>query len=126
MILSATFFALFATLLIQSVTPLSERFKGYLTAGATLVLSLLFFRQAEPVLSYLKALGQKAVAGSFFTPIFKGIGISFLVSFTASFCRDLGEDSVAKKLEACGKAAVLYLALPLVGEILSLMGEILG
>jgi stage III sporulation protein AD len=126
MILTASFFALFATLLIQSVAPLSERFKGYMTAGATLILSILFFRQAEPILAAFKALGQKAETGGFFTPLFKGLGISFLVSFTASFCRDLGEDSIAKKLEICGKAAVLYLALPLVGEILSLMEEVLG
>lgn len=119
------FFALFAVILSGIVTPQIPAFKGYFSLGAAIVLFFCFFSVLTPLLNrFLNLFGEKAPQEIVSVAI-KGLGTSFLVSVCASFCRDLGEEGIATKLELFGKAAILYLALPLMEEIIKMVEEIL-
>ena len=78
------------------------------------------------VLKKLREIADYAAMGEGFSILWKGLGVSLAVSVTASFCRDLGEEGVASKLEMCGKGAVLSLTLPILEDVLDLIGEMLG
>lgn len=115
------FFALFAVILSCVLTPQFPQFKPYLSAAAGILLFLSFLAAVSPILTRFGALFGNQIPSGILSTALKGLGISFLVSVCASFCRDLGDEGIAGKLELCGKGAVLYLALPLLEEIVTMM-----
>lgn len=119
------FFALLAVILSCIITPVNPAFKHYFSAGAAVILFLSFLTIISPLLERFTLLFGSAAPKEILSVAFKGLGIAFLVSVCASFCRDLGEEGVAGKLELCGKGAMLYLALPLLEEIMSMIETIL-
>ncbi len=123
--LSLCFFALFAVILSGILSPLSPSYKGLFSAACGIVFFLYLIRILRPILDRFSQILEQAKLGGLFECVLKGLGISILVSICASFCRDLGEEGVAVKLELGGKAVVLGLSLPILEEILSLIGEIL-
>ena len=54
----------------------------------------------------------------------KALGIGFIVRIAGDLCRDRGEESAAGCLETAGKIEILLLCLPLFGELLDLIREI--
>jgi len=124
-ILFLCFFALFSVIMMELVSPFSPRFKGILSWGAGLVFFFFLLQWLKPAVDLFSVLTEKTEKKELFTVLFKAIGISFLVSVCASFCRDLGEDSIAKKLELCGKGAVLSLSLPILEGILEWIDRVM-
>ena len=53
--------------------------------------------------------------------ILKMIGVAYLCEFSADLCRDVGETSVAGKIELGGKLLILSLSLPIVGQFMELV-----
>ena len=58
--------------------------------------------------------------------LIRALGIALLTKISSELCRDAGEGTVASGVELAGKAAILALCLPLVGEILGYASRILG
>ena len=58
--------------------------------------------------------------------ILKIIGAAYVVDFSASLCRDMGETSTASKIELAGRVFIVILAVPwaatLIGAVKSLGG----
>ncbi len=53
------------------------------------------------------------------------LGTALAVELAADICRDAGEAAVAGRLELAGKITILILSLPLLNELLSVVGELL-
>ncbi len=121
-LLSLCAFGLLCAILSEVVVPLSPNLKGALTLAGGIVFLTVFIGYLFPSFRYLVTLTATSRFSSLFQLLFKALGISFLVSVCASFCRDLGQDSVAEKLELCGKAAILSLSLPVLETVLEVMG----
>ncbi len=85
---------------------------------------VVFIRFSAPVLNALTTLFDTEALGESFRVMMKALGIAFLVAISASFCRDLGENSIAEKVELCGKTAILALSIPVLTEILKFIGEL--
>ena len=58
--------------------------------------------------------------------LLKVLGISYLTDFSASLCKDLGENGLAAGAELCGKAEIIILALPLFSRLLDLCIKLLN
>ena len=88
-----------------------------------LVLLLAALGLYAPLLSRVKELfalsGGEALAAS----VFRAVGIGLVAELAAGFCRDLGEGSVADGVLLFGKLEILLLALPLIDELLKIIGE---
>lgn len=123
--LSLCFFALFAVILSGVLSGITAKYKGVFCAGCTVLFFLYFVRLLQPILQSFSQILSKANLSGLFENVLKGLGISILVTICSSFCRDLGEDSIASKLEIGGKAIILTLSLPILQEILNLIGELL-
>lgn len=91
-----------------------------LTAGAV-VLGLLL-RQVTPLLSQLRRLmDAAAMPASYPAAMLKAAGITVLAQLTADTCRDAGETALAAKAELAGRILLLALAVPLFGDLLTLV-----
>ncbi|MBR2615530.1 MAG: hypothetical protein IKC69_02505 [Clostridia bacterium] len=122
---SVCLFGLFAAILVAVTAPLAPKYRGLILMGAGCVLLLVFLREVLPILNVFRDMAERAELESILTPLLKGLGITLLSGFCASFCRDLGEESLAGRVELCGKASLLTLSLPLLERILALMEEVL-
>ncbi|MBO5416454.1 MAG: hypothetical protein J6A83_07505 [Clostridia bacterium] len=56
----------------------------------------------------------------------RALGIAFLTHITAGICRDCGEGSIAAGVELAGKLEILFLCLPLIGEILGYASRLMS
>jgi len=81
--------------------------------SGTYIISLL-----APVISYVKALGEKTELPAFFGLLFKAVGVSLLCGTAADICRACGEGSLANGVESAGKAVIVLLSLPVVKYLL--------
>ena len=123
-LLSLCAFALLTGILLKISEELFPKFKPLILSGSGALFFLFFLGKITPFWKKFVELCEKSVFPEMFNLLLKGFGIALLVSVSASFCRDLGEEKVAEKLEFCGKSAILYLSLPLLEHLLNWIGEI--
>ena len=95
-----------------------------LTAGGILI-TLWSLAYIFPVIDYLRELTGSSEIAEYFNIILKVLGISFLVQIGADICRDLGEESIASKVEFAGKAVILVIVLPILKNIISMSFDLL-
>lgn len=117
-------FALLVCILLKVSEELFPKFRPLILTASGIFFGLYFLGKLAPLWKKLSSLGEDGGAGGLFSLLFKGFGIGLLVSVSASFCRDLGEEKLAEKLELCGKGAILYLSLPVLEQVLDRIGEI--
>lgn len=118
------FFALFSVILIKVSGEISPKYKILLLTGCGICLLFAFLRTASPVLEAMTSLFDNDMIRGPFRVMMKAVGIAFLITISSSFCRDLGENGIAEKLELCGKSAILALSVPVLTEILDFIGEL--
>ncbi len=73
----------------------------------------------------LEALGGTPVS-PYLSLILKALGIGYITKIGGDVCRDLGHESVAQKLELCGKGELLCISLPYLGELVARAVELVG
>jgi len=73
-----------------------------------------------PVINYLRELTGSSEITEYFNIILKVLGISLLVQIGADICRDLGEESIASKVEFAGKAVILVITLPILRSVINM------
>jgi len=57
--------------------------------------------------------------------ILKIIGISYVVEFASSVCKDSGESAVASKVESAGKCIILVLGMTIIGNFVDTISKII-
>ena len=108
-------------LILREINP---KFSAVFSLATGVVFFLIAWKYLSPVAEYALAVGEEEAPGVFKT-IFKALGMAVLVSMTADLCRDMDEKKAAEKVELCGKAALAFLALPLIKEILDRLRALL-
>lgn len=81
----------------------------------------------EPVLDFLwemETLGN--LKGGMLDILLKAVGIGLVAELAATVCKDAGDASLGKTLEMLGSAAILYMSLPILTEMMTLIQAILG
>ena len=116
--------AILVGILLKISEELFPKFKPLILSSAGIFFFLCFLGKLIPIWEKLAVLGETSFGNQLFSLLFKGFGIALLISLSASFCRDLGEEKLAEKLELCGKGAILYLSLPVLEQVLNRIGEI--
>ena len=80
---------------------------------------------ALPVIAQIRALLAGAEGAELASPVLRALGIALIAEFSASFCRDLGENGLADGVLFFGKAEILLLSLPLFEMVLDIAKELL-
>jgi stage III sporulation protein AD len=63
-------------------------------------------------------LESTGISKSFIILLLKITGISILTEFVVSICRDMGENSIANKVDLGGKLIVISLSIPVISSTL--------
>ena len=72
----------------------------------------------------LRTLGQRSgLPETLFLPLYKTVGIAWVVKAGGNLCRDAGESALAAVLEMAGSVCALVVALPLVQAVLDMLLE---
>ena len=93
--------------------------------GATLLLFCAALGLYAPVLLRIRTLFSLGEGGAFAETVLRAVGIGLICEFSAAFCRDLGENTVAEGVQLFGKLEILVLALPLIDELIEVVGGLL-
>ncbi len=81
----------------------------------------------EPVLELMYELERMAdLPAQLLEPLLQAVGIALASEVVGKLCTDAGNASLGKSIELLGHAAVLYLSIPLVRTLMTLIRDILG
>ena len=109
-------------LLLKKQSPL---FSALLSAaGVLLIFSFLLLRYAELLTPLTEAMSEHGL-GTYGAVMLKALGVGLIVHLSGGVCRDLGENTLADGIELAGKIEILLLCLPLMGQVLALLEELL-
>jgi stage III sporulation protein AD len=117
----------FLTLSISMV--LKEYKKEYaiyasLIGGAILLLSS--FETIKEIVNFLTKISEKTSYNSeFITLLIKITGISILVEYTVSICKDCGETAIANKVDFAGKIIIISMSIPIISLSLTTLLNLL-
>lgn len=99
----------------------------FYAVACTVVCGAYLISLLSPVTAYIKQLADATALPSFFSLLFKAVGVSLLCSLASEICKGCGETGLASGVESAGKAAVLILSLPVVKYLLdSALGLVSG
>lgn len=98
-----------------------------LTALITVVVIIFFaMNYIGQVVDLIKELSIKAgIPLNVMTIILKIIGISYVVEFAVSVCKDSGESAIASKIELAGKCIILVLGMTIIGNFVDTISKII-
>lgn len=126
-LLQATVIGIVTVLLSAMLRKSSRELGILLTLAACVLIGLLLIQLAEPVVEFLAKLRNIAGLDKTLTePILKTIGIGLITQIGATVCADAGENAIAKMIEVCGGILALYVSLPLLEAVLSLIDTMSG
>lgn len=95
-----------------------------LAAGALLLSASL--GALEGVRELMDLLSDAAgLSPALLSPVVKTVGIAILTKISAELCKDAGEGGIAAFVETAGAAAALYVSLPLLKTVLTMVTELL-
>lgn len=112
-----------ASLIVKQVKP---DFANLVSLAGGVVILLLLINYISNILDVFRNLIDKAnLSPTLFSSILKIIGIGYLTEFTANLCQDTGNSSLASKVGLAGKIIILFLALPIITNLLDVIMGIL-
>lgn len=91
---------------------------------------LLIISQCTPalksVLNLMDTLSDTAgISPAVVSPVIKTLGIGIITKLSADICRDAKESGVASFLETAGAVTALFVCVPLLETVLSMIGDLL-
>lgn len=67
---------------------------------------------------------QSGLSNAIFSSVIKIIGIGYITEYSANVCIDADCSSIAKKIELGGKLTIFIMALPIINEIIDIIGTL--
>lgn len=122
-ILAIAILTCIASLIVKQVKP---DFASLVSLAGGVVILLLLINYISSILDVFRGIIDKAnLSPTLFSSILKIIGIGYLTEFTANLCSDTGNSSLATKVGLAGKIIILFLALPIITNLLEVIMGIL-
>lgn len=101
-------------------------FAVYISLVAGVLITLLIVDKLTGIVNLLTALSEKtSINKEFLKILLKITGISILTEFAVSICKDLGESSIANKVDLGGKIIIISISVPIISSLLENVIEIL-
>ena len=93
--------------------------------GGILVLSQTINYIFEIISSFTSLVEKTGLNIGLFKIILKIIGIGYLTEFSANLCTDSGNASIGNKIIFAGKILILFIAMPIVTNVIDIIMELL-
>lgn len=95
-----------------------------LTVAAGLAFVAYAVARYGEALTAIREMAERAGVSDGVGVILRMIFVGILCAVAADICRDVGESTLATRVEVCGKAEILLLALPFLLELVNLALEV--
>ena len=115
--------ALAAVLVLRSQ---KSEFSGLVSLAASVILLGAAIVTFLPIVEFVSQTVVGTGFSEYLTVLMKALGITLTIQLCAEVCRDAGEASLASRLELVGRAEILILCLPLIRDLITLAGSIVG
>ena len=79
-------------------------------------------RYIEIIRQFLEEMGLE---GQYYSVMIRAMGIVFMIQITAQICSDMGVQTIADRVELCGRMAMLGMAIPLFIDLTRMAVDIL-
>lgn len=104
---------------------LLRQYKPEYALMASLICSVLIFAAVLetllPAVDEIRAMMQAAgIETQYVSVLLKALGVCFITQLASDSCKDAGESAIASRIEFAGKMALVVLALPMFGEVVSI------
>ena len=119
--------ALIGLILVLVVGRQSRDLGMLLSLAVCVLLALGAMEFLEPVMELLhelKRLGE--LDGGAVGILLRCAGIGIISELAGLLCADAGEGAMGRALQICANAAILWLSLPLLRQVLTMIGEVLA
>ena len=117
---------LISLILIIVIKQYKPEFSVYISLMVGVIIILMVVNKLTGIINLLTALSDKAsINKEFLEILLKITGIAILTEFAVSICKDLGESSIANKVDLGGKIIIISISIPIISSLLENVIEIL-
>ena len=118
--------ALCGAMLAVLIKHTRPEFSPMVSAAASVILLSSAIITLSPLADYIRSLTKNTVFGGYVGVLLKSLGITLASSSVSDICRDMGEGSIASKVELAAKAEIMLLSMPLVERMIKLCTGLLA
>lgn len=117
------FVTLIMTIVLKEV---KKEYAIYVALIGGLLLLTASFGTIKEIVNFLSKISEKTSYNSeFIGLLLKITGISILVEYTVSICKDSGESAIANKVDFAGKVIIISLSIPIINLTLTTLLSLL-
>ena len=105
---------LLASMIVVIVKPMNPGIAGLLCTAFGVMLVGALLPNVWSFIEYIhRFLTDMGLEGEYYGILFKAMGIVLVTQLAEQICSDLGAQSIAERVEMCGRLAMLSMAVPL-------------
>lgn len=93
-------------------------------ATGMIILIMLINSMADVVEAFYDIVNKSGIPDKLFEGILKIIGVGYLTEYSAGICEDYGTSGIAKKLQLAGKIVIFLMALPILTNLIDVVGKL--
>lgn len=94
-------------------------FAIYVSIACTLLILSIVFDKLQTIINFIQSLTSKSkIDNEMIKIILKITGISLLIEFAVSLCKDSNVTAVANKIDLAGKAIIISMSIPIISKTL--------
>lgn len=110
--------ALGGTVVAMLLREINKSYSVYVSIITAFILTYFALSNFVPIIEYITQISQAKAVGSYISLILRITAIGIFTKITADFCTDVGEKSLAQKVELVGKSTIVIIILPIVKNII--------
>ena len=115
-----------AALISNILKEYKKEYAIYALLVGCMIIFLYSLDTLEQIVVFIKKFNQINVSNiPFLEVLLKTTGIAILVEYSVSMCKDLGENSIANKIDFGGKLIIISLTIPVISESLNTLLKIM-
>ena len=114
--------AVITTFAVLVLKPTRPEIAALVSIAGGIVVLLMFVQSLSGVINNINQIVTRTgLNNDVFAALLRIIGIGYVTEFSASICKDAGNDSMAQKILLAGKVIILILALPIVNNLIDII-----
>lgn len=126
-IISLVGIAIIACVLCITIKPYQPVFAFAVSTAAGIYILLMAIQPVYELINSINILINSVnISSEIYMPVIKIVGISLVIRISCAICKDAGQQALSTKLEFIGSVACIILCFPLIENLISLIGDILG
>ena len=118
--------AIISVIVILTIKPQMTNMSVMITIVSGVIIFMMIIPTLEEVISsILDIVSILDIGIEHIGVILKIIGISYICEFSSQICIDAGESAIASKIELAGKILIMFISIPIITRLLSLITSLM-